>query len=59
MPRAKTIASLKQDYGFEIGVDYKDILMGYNYSKEDGLNTSHFKKMRERKLENLKLMGDI
>jgi hypothetical protein len=52
--REKTIASLKQDYGFEIGVDYKDILMGYNYSKEDGLNTSHFKKMRERKLENLK-----
>lgn len=52
--REKTINILKDEYEFELGVHYKDILMGYNYSKEEGLNSGHFKRMRERKLENLK-----
>ena len=51
--RDATINQLK-DLGFELGIHYKDILMGYNYTKEDGLDASHFKRMRERKLENLK-----
>ena len=51
--REDTIEQLKS-LGFELGVDYKDILMGYNYSKKDGLDASHFKRMREQKLKNLK-----
>ena len=52
--REKTIEWLRRDYGFIKGEHYKDILMGYNYTKEEGLDAGHFKRMRERKLENLK-----
>lgn len=52
--RQKTIKILKDKYDLHIGIHYQDILMGFNYSKEEGLDAGHFKKMRERKLENLK-----
>ena len=53
--RIKTINQLKDKYDLHLGIDYEDILMGFNYDKErDGLDAGHFKKMRERKLMNLK-----
>jgi hypothetical protein len=52
--RQKTIKILKDKYNMLIGKDYEDILMGYDYSKEDGLDTGHFKRMREQKLKNMK-----
>lgn len=51
--REKTIKELEDKYGLVIGEDYEDILMGYNYEK-DGMDASHFKRMREQKLKNLK-----
>ena len=51
--RTKTIKLLKEKYDLHIGIHYQDILMGYNYTKEEGIDAGHFKKMRKHKLENM------
>lgn len=51
--REKTLQQL-ENLGFLIGRDFHDVLMGFNYERDDSITISHFKKMREHKLEMLK-----
>lgn len=51
--REETLKTLKDKYNCILDRDFEGLLMGYNWDRKDGLDESHFKKMRERKLKNI------